>query len=74
MSQDMRGKSFVVGVAVVCLFVGITAGFFAAHRMMDDMSGMTSGGEMKGHGMEGMKGMAGMGDMKEMPMEGAKSM
>ncbi|MGE0470585.1 MAG: efflux RND transporter periplasmic adaptor subunit [Nitrospira sp.] len=82
MSQDMRGKSFVVGVAVVCLFVGITAGFFAAHQMMDDMSGMTSGGEMKGHGMEGMsmegmkgmKGKGGMGDMKGMPMEAAKPM
>jgi len=74
MNQDLRRKKLVVGVAVVSLFVGITAGFFAAHRMMSDMSGMPSSGEMKGHGMEGMKGMAGMGDMKGMPMEGAKSM
>ena len=74
MNHDMRRKRLVVGVAVVSLFVGITAGFFAAHRMMSDMSGMQSSGEMKGRGMEGMKGMAGVGDMKGMPMEGAKSM
>ncbi len=40
---------------------GTVAGFFAAHRVMDDMSGMKSSGEMKGHKMEGMsmKGMDG---------------
>lgn len=67
MNQDMRRKRLVVGVAVVSLFVGITAGFFAAHRMMGNMSGMKSSGEMKGHEMEDMS-------MKGMPMEGAKSM
>jgi len=82
MNQDMRRKSSVISVAVVSLFVGITAGFFAAHRMMGNMSGMKSSGEMKGHemegmsmeGMKGMKGMGAMDDMKGMPMEGAKSM
>lgn len=74
MSQDLRRNGLVVGVAAVCLFVGVIAGFFAAHRMMSDMSGMKSSEGVKGHEMEGMKGMAGMGDMKEMPMEAGKSM
>ncbi len=77
MSQNMSRKSVVISVAVVSLFVGIIAGFFAAHRMMSDMSGMKHSEEMKGHGMEGMKGMqgmAGMGDMKGIPMEGEKPM
>lgn len=74
MNQDMRRKSLVAGVAAAGLFVGAIAGFFAAHRTMNDLSGMHSSGEMKGHGIEGMKGMAGMGDMKGMPMEGVKSM
>ena len=65
MNQDMRSKQLVVGVAVVSLFVGITAGFFAAHRMMSDMSGMKGSGEMKSHEMEDMS-------MKGMSMEGAK--
>ena len=68
MSQDMRRKDLVVGVAAACLFVGAIAGFFAAHRMMSDMSGMQSSGEMKGHGMEAMQGMEGV------PMEGSTSM
>ncbi|MBX3331793.1 MAG: efflux RND transporter periplasmic adaptor subunit, partial [Nitrospira sp.] len=68
MNQDMRRKSFVVGVAVAGLFVGAIAGFFAAHRMMSDMPGTESSGEMKGHGMEGM------GNVKETPMEGNKPM
>ncbi|NGZ97154.1 MAG: hypothetical protein CV089_13730 [Nitrospira sp. WS110] len=70
MNQVMRRKQRVVGVAVVSVFVGIAAGFFAAHRMMGNRS------EMTGHEMEGlsMKGMADMGDMKGMPMDGAPSM
>ncbi|MBX3332118.1 MAG: efflux RND transporter periplasmic adaptor subunit, partial [Nitrospira sp.] len=65
MSQDMRRKGLVVGVAAAGLLVGAIAGFFAAHRMMSDMSGMKGSGEMKGHGMEDMS-------MKGMSMEGAK--
>jgi len=72
MNHDMRRKSLVVSVAVVSLLLGVIAGFFAAHRVMSDMSGTKSSGEMKGQGMEGMS-MKGM-DMKEMQMEGAKSM
>jgi len=73
MSRDMRRTGLVVGVAAVGLFVGVIAGFFAAHSGMGDMSGR------KGHGMEGvsvngMEGMRGMGDMKGMPMEGAPPM
>lgn len=68
MRLDMRKNSVVVSVAVISLVVGITAGFFAAHRMMSDMSGMKSSGELKGHGMEGMSMK--VTDMKGMPMEG----
>jgi Cu(I)/Ag(I) efflux system membrane fusion protein len=67
MSQDMGRKSLVVGVAVAGLVIGTIAGFFAAHQVMSDMSGMKSSGEMKGHEMEGMS-------MKGMPMEGAMPM
>lgn len=69
MNQDIRAKSLVVGIAVVSLFVGITAGFFATHRVMGDMSGMQSSGEMKGHEREGMsmEGMKSMRDMEPMP-------
>ncbi|BFU92450.1 MAG: RND transporter [Nitrospira sp.] len=77
MSQDLRRKGLVVGVAAAGLFVGVIAGFFAAHRGMNDMSVTKSSEGVKSHemeGMKGMKGMAGMGDMEGMPMEGAKSM
>ena len=70
MNQDLRRKSFVAGVAVVSLFVGITAGLIAAHWGMVDRSGM------KDDGIEGMsvKGMKGTEDMKGMPMKGAAPM
>ncbi|WP_413936516.1 efflux RND transporter periplasmic adaptor subunit [Nitrospira sp. BLG_1] len=76
MSLDRRRTGLVVGVAAAGLFVGVIAGFFAAHRMMSDMSRMPSSEDMKDHGMEGvsmkgMEGMRGMGDMKGMPMEEA---
>ncbi|MBY0248510.1 MAG: efflux RND transporter periplasmic adaptor subunit [Nitrospiraceae bacterium] len=67
MSQDIGRKSLVVGVAVASLVIGAIAGFFAAHRVMSDMSGMKSSGEMKGHETEGMS-------MKGMPMEGTMPM
>ena len=61
MNQDMRRKLLVVSVAAAGLFVGVIAGFFAAHRMMDDMTGMT------GHEMTGMS-------MNETDMQGMTSM
>lgn len=67
MSQDIGRKSLVVGVAVASLVIGAIAGFFAAHRVMSDMSGMKSSGPMKGHEMEGMS-------MKGMSMEGTMPM
>ena len=69
MSQDIGRKSLVVGVAVAGLVIGTIAGFFAAHWVMGDMSGMKSSGEMKGHEMDGMsmKGMAMEGDIEPMP-------
>ena len=72
MSQDRRRIALVVGVAAAGLFVGVIAGFFAAHRMMSDMSRMQISEDMKGHEMEGMS-MKEPG-MKGMPMEGAKPM
>jgi len=43
MNHDMRRKGLVVSVAAVSLLVGVIAGFFAAYRVMGDMSGMTTG-------------------------------
>lgn len=67
MSQDMRRKSLIAGVGAASLLVGTITGFFAAHWMMDGMSGM------KDHETESasMNGMEGMRDMKGMPKEGA---
>jgi Cu(I)/Ag(I) efflux system membrane fusion protein len=49
----------MAGVAVAGVIGGAAGGFFAAHMMMGDMAGMTTGkGDMQG--MEGMKGMPGM--------------
>lgn len=76
MNHDMRRKGLVATVAAVSLLVGVIAGFFAAHRMMGDMSGMTTG---KG-GISGSSERAGeMRDMTQMDMNamapaGAKSM
>ncbi|MGQ0811209.1 MAG: hypothetical protein ACT4OO_08280, partial [Nitrospiraceae bacterium] len=76
MNHDMRKKGLVVSVIAVSLLVGAIAGFFGAHRMMGDMSGMTTG---KG-GVSALPGRAGeMGDMKQMdtnesPMKGMQGM
>jgi Cu(I)/Ag(I) efflux system membrane fusion protein len=72
MSQDLRRKGLVVGVAAAGLFVGVIIGFFAAHRGMSDMSVTKSSEEMKGHLAKGMS-MKGMDARGEMPMEGARS-
>ncbi len=58
MSRNRRGAGLAVWSPAAGLLVGIIAGFFAAYRGMDDMSGM------RGHGMDNMS-------MKE--MEGATS-
>lgn len=76
MNYDIRRKGLVATVAAVSLLVGVIAGFFAAHRMMGDMFGMTTG---KG-GISGSSERAGeMRDMTQMDMNamapaGAKSM
>ncbi|TKS59309.1 MAG: hypothetical protein EWM72_02321 [Nitrospira sp.] len=76
MNHEMRRKGLVVSVAAVSLLVGVIAGFFAAHRMIGDMSGMTmekrsvSGSSERADGMRDMKPM----DMKGMPMEGTMPM
>jgi len=75
MNYDIRKKGLVASVAAVSLLVGVIAGFFAAHRMMGDMSGMTT---VKG-GISGSSERAGeMRDMTQMDMNamapaGAKS-
>lgn len=43
MTIDSRWKSIPVGVAVGGVLAGLVGGYFAAHMMMGDMSGMTSG-------------------------------
>lgn len=43
MNHNLRRKGLVVSVAVVSLLVGVIAGFFAAHRVIGDISGMTTG-------------------------------
>jgi Cu(I)/Ag(I) efflux system membrane fusion protein len=71
-------------VAAVSLSVGVIAGFFAAHRMMGDMAGMTTGkagvpGEMslpsqaRGGGVQQPPGRAG-GEMGEMSGQEMKDM
>jgi Cu(I)/Ag(I) efflux system membrane fusion protein len=72
MNHHMPKKSLLVGVAAASLLVGIIAGFFAAHRVMSDMAGTKSSGEVKGHEMEGMS-MEGMQMEGTMPMEGMES-
>ncbi len=75
MSHDMRRKGLVMSVVAVSLLVGVITGFFAAHRMMGDMAGMSTGtgGVLAPPGRAGeagemgeMKGMS----MKEMDMKG----
>lgn len=72
MNHDMRRKGLVVSVAAVSLLVGVIAGFFAAHRVIGDMSGMTtekggvSGSSERAGEMGEMKGLS----MKEMDMKG----
>ena len=67
MRQNMPPKSLVVSGAVVTLFIGIVAGFFAAHRVMGDMSEMKSSEEMKGYDRKDMSMKK--TDMKGMPMD-----
>ncbi len=74
MNHNLRRKGLVVSVAAVGLLVGVIAGFFAAHRVIGDMSGMTKGkGDVsappgRAGEMGEMKGMS----MKEMDMEGTE--
>ncbi|HEX9742794.1 MAG TPA: efflux RND transporter periplasmic adaptor subunit [Nitrospiraceae bacterium] len=71
MNHDMRRKGIVVGIAAVSLFIGLIAGFFAAHWMMGDMSGMT----MEKRGASGSSERADeMRDMKQMDMKDTEPM
>ncbi len=83
MNHGMSRKGLVVSVAAVSVLVGVIAGFFAAHRTMGDMAGMTMGkggvSAPTGHGENGLLEQAGggrvktsgeMGDMKQMDMKG----
>jgi Cu(I)/Ag(I) efflux system membrane fusion protein len=69
MNHDMRRKGLIVSVAAIGLLVGVIAGFFAAYRVMGDMSGVTTGkGEVSAPpGRAGEMGE--MGEMKSMPMK-----
>jgi len=56
MNTEMRRKVIVAGVAAAGVVVGVIGGFFAAHLLMADMSGMKQM-PMKESDMKGMQGM-----------------
>jgi len=63
MSQDLRRKGLIVGVAAAALLVGVSAGFFAAHRGMSDMSMTREETPMEGaKSMRDREPMPGMSD------------
>ena len=56
MNNEARKKSILIAVAAAGVITGAVGGFFAAHMMMGDMAGMTTGkGDMKGMDMKGMR-------------------
>lgn len=76
MNHRIIKKSLLVGVVTAGLLVGVIIGFFAAHRMMSEMSGMGVGkiaepgsGERTGAARD-LQQM----NMKGMPMEGPMPM
>lgn len=62
MNQRVYRKGLMVGAVTLGVIAGVTAGFFAAHRMMGDTVGRkgleTTHMRMKGMSMEGMPGMS----------------
>jgi Cu(I)/Ag(I) efflux system membrane fusion protein len=70
MNQQLYKKTLIVGAVAIGVIAGVAVGFFAAHRMMGDMAGMTAekggGSPLSQHAGE-MRGMTQM-DTKERPM------
>jgi Cu(I)/Ag(I) efflux system membrane fusion protein len=64
MKTETRWKIILGAVATAGVLAGLAGGFFAAHMMMRDMTGMKPTGmkEMDGMAMKGMQGMKGMGE------------
>jgi Cu(I)/Ag(I) efflux system membrane fusion protein len=75
MNTEMRRKVIVACVAAVGVVVGVIGGFFAAHLLMGDMPGMTTGkgGVPRENSLSGQAGGGRVktsgekGDMKGMP-------
>lgn len=71
MNQQLYKTTLIVGAVAIGVIAGVAVGFFAAHRMMGDMAGMTAekggGSPLSQHAGE-MRGMAQM-DTKERPMQ-----
>ena len=63
MNHDLRRKGLIVGVAAVALLVGVSAGFFVAHRGFSDMSMPREEMPMEGaKSMRDRESMPGMSD------------
>lgn len=72
MNQQLHKHSLVLGALGIGVIAGIAVGFFAAHRMMGNMAGMTAekwGGSQLTQPAGEMRDMTQM-DMKESPMQG----
>ena len=65
MNQQTYKKSFVIGAVTIGAIAGIAAGFFAAHRTMDDMVGMIIGTGVVLAAPESAE----VGNMKQMEMK-----
>ena len=76
MNQQFYKTTLIVGAVAIGVIAGVAAGFFAAHRMMGDMAGMTAeqrgGSPLSQHAGE-MRGMTPM-DTKERPMQDTPGM
>ena len=71
MNQQLYKKTLIVGAVTIGVIAGVAVGFFAAHRMMGDMAGMTAeqgGGSPLSQPPGEMRGMTQM-DTKERPMQ-----
>lgn len=76
MDRQTFTNSFVVGAVAIGVIAGVAVGFFAAHRMMGNLAGMTAekgGGSQLTQPVGEMRDMAQM-DMKERPMQGMPGM
>ncbi|ALA60603.1 efflux RND transporter periplasmic adaptor subunit [Nitrospira moscoviensis] len=71
MNQQLYKNTLIVGAVAIGVIAGVAVGFFAAHRMMGDMAGMTAkkggGSPLSQHAGE-MRGLTQV-NTKERPMQ-----